>query len=93
MEELIYADLIGDIAVSNGMVRMELYEEFPRPPAPDGTQPPPEYKSRRRLVMPLAGFARSYPLFANLLQQLAQQGIIIMEQGGEAPSPEGGAHA
>jgi hypothetical protein len=93
MEELIYADLIGDIAVSNGMVRMELYEEFPRPPAPDGSQPPPEYKPRRRLVMPLAGFARCYPLFASLLRQLARQGVIITDQEGQAPSPEGESNA
>lgn len=80
MEPTVYADVIGNIAINNGMVRMDLYEEAL--PGPAGTAPgsgrdePARYMFSRRLVMPLAGFVQSFPLMFDLIKKLEEHGAI-----------------
>ncbi|MDR1310362.1 MAG: hypothetical protein LBK01_00570 [Burkholderiaceae bacterium] len=76
-EEVIYADVIGDLAVSGGVVRLALYTEYPPPLSADGTQPPSEFRVRHRLVIPLSGLIQALPLFDSFRRQLESQGFPI----------------
>ena len=74
-----YADIIGHISVSNGMVRIDLLNEPPQGIA--GVQEQngdsaPQYVFSRRLVMPLMGFVQSYPLLQDVMDQLQEKGAI-----------------
>jgi hypothetical protein len=78
MQDIIYADLIGDISLGNGVVRLDLYSERPQPTGPDGVQPPPpQFEMRARLILPLPGLLKAYPLFDALREHLESQGIKI----------------
>ena len=81
MDPIIYTDVIGNISVSNGMLRMDLYTEVPVP-AGQQKEPgaPPKYVVNRQLVMPLTGFLQSYTLFHGIVQQLEKEGAISVNK-------------
>jgi len=80
-----FADGIGEITLSGGMVRMDLVTLV-------GSQNNPENKPRlelsRRIVMPPDGFLRSFSAMENLVKQLIDAGLVKPREGEQAGSTE-----
>lgn len=91
MADEMYADGIGEITLSGGMVRMDLFTLV-------GSQKDPENKPRlefsQRIVMPPDGFLRSFSAMENLVKQLIDAGLVKTREGEDAPvvadKPAGG---
>ncbi len=88
-----FADGIGEITLSGGMVRMDLVTLV-------GSQNDPENKPRlelsKRIVMPPDGFLRSFSAMENLVKQLIEAGLVKPRDGEQAapagqPESDGGA--
>ncbi len=88
-----FADGIGEINLSGGMVRLDLVTL-------SGSQNDPENKPRlefsKRIVMPPDGFLRSFSAMENLVKQLIDAGLVKPRDGEQAavsekPAPEAGA--
>ena len=73
-----FADGIGEITLSGGMVRMDLVTLV-------GTQNDPDNKPRlelsKRIVMPPDGFLRSFSAMENLVKQLIEAGLVKPRDG------------
>ena len=91
----IFADGIGEITLSGGMVRMDLVTLV-------GSQNNPEDKPRletsQRVVMPPDGFLRSFSAMENLVKQLIDAGLVKPKDGEQAapaaqPEAKGGANS
>lgn len=91
MSKDIFADGIGEITLSGGMVRMDLVNLV-------GSQKDSENKPKlefsQRIVMPPDGFLRSFSAMENLVKQLIEAGLVkprdgekIGEKGADAKSP------
>ena len=69
----IFADGIGEITLSGGMVRMDLVSLV-------GSQKDSENKPKlefsQRIVMPPDGFLRSFSAMENLVNQLIESGLV-----------------
>ena len=80
----IFADGIGEITLSGGMVRMDLVTLV-------GTQQddanPPKLEFRQRVVMPPDGFLRSFSAMENLVKQLIDAGLVKQREGEGAGNP------
>ena len=78
----IFADGIGEITLSGGMVRMDFVRLV-------GSQNDAENKPRleftQRVVMPPDGFLRSYSAMENLVKQLMDAGLVKSREGGDGP--------
>jgi hypothetical protein len=81
-EREFFADGIGEITLSGGMVRMDLVTMV-------GSQNDPENKPRlelsKRIVMPPDGFLRSFSAMENLVKQLIEAGLV-KPRDGEQPA-------
>ena len=73
-----YADGIGEITLSGGMVRMDLVTL-------QGSQKDPESKPQleisQRIIMPPDGFLRSFSAMENLVKQLIDAGLVKPRDG------------
>lgn len=73
-----YADGIGEITLSGGMVRMDLVTL-------QGSQKDPENKPKlelsQRIIMPPDGFLRSFSAMENLVKQLIDAGLVKPRDG------------
>ena len=82
----IFADGIGEIVLSGGMVRMDLV-------ALTGSQrekdDKPTLEFRQRIVMPPDGFLRSYSAMEDLVRQLVDAGLVKPRDGANAPPAKG----
>lgn len=80
-----FADGIGEITLSGGMVRMDLVTLV-------GSQNDNENKPRlefsRRIVMPPDGFLRSFSAMENLVKQLIEAGLVKPRGDEQAAPPE-----
>lgn len=74
----VFADGIGEIVLSGGMVRMDLV-------ALTGTQRDeenqPRLEFRQRIVMPPDGFLRSFSAMEDLVKQLIKAGLVKPRDG------------
>lgn len=77
-----YADGIGEITLSGGMVRMDLVTL-------QGSQKDSENKPKlefsQRVIMPPDGFLRSFSAMENLVKQLIDAGLV-KPRDGEKPA-------
>ena len=77
----LFADGIGEIVLSGGMVRMDLV-------ALTGTQRDednqPKLEFRQRIVMPPDGFLRSFSAMEDLVKQLIKAGLVKPREGDQA---------
>ena len=84
MEKEIFADGIGEITLSGGMVRIDLVSMI-------GTQKdkdqPPKLEHRQRIVMPPDGFLRSFSAMENLVKQLIDAGLVKPRDGENGGNP------
>ena len=75
-----FADGIGEITLSGGMVRMDLVTMVGS--NKDGAKPTLEVK--QRIVMPPDGFLRSFSAMENLVKQLIEAGLVKPREGENA---------
>jgi hypothetical protein len=78
MEREIFADGIGEITLSGGMVRLDLVTLTGSQRNKDQ---PPQLEFRQRIVMPPDGFLRSFGAMENLVKQLINAGLIKPREG------------
>jgi len=79
----VFADGIGEIVLSGGMVRMDLVA-MTGSQRDDNNQPKLEF--RQRIVMPPDGFLRSFSAMEDLVKQLIKAGLVKPREG-EAAAP------
>jgi hypothetical protein len=84
MDEL-YADSIGGIALTAGVVRVDLHS-LSATERDEKNNPKPVF--RQRIIMPVEGFVQSFALMAQVMQQLEKNGVIK-----KGPPPAEGAAA
>ncbi len=77
----IYADTMGEITLSGGMVRIDLVS-LAGGQVKEGETP--KFEPRARVVMSPDGFLRSFSAMENLVKQLVDAGLV--KQKGNAPA-------
>lgn len=89
----IFADGIGEITLSGGMVRMDLVTLT-------GTQAnsdeKPKLEVSQRVIMPPDGFLRSFSAMENLVKQLIDAGLVKprdQQAGNDSDTSKGGESA
>lgn len=70
----IFADGIGEITLSGGMVRMDLVTLTGSQSANSDEKPKLEFS--QRVIMPPDGFLRSFSAMENLVKQLIDAGLV-----------------
>ena len=80
-----FADGIGEITLSGGMVRMDLVTLVGSQNNPDDK---PRLELSRRIVMPPDGFLRSFSAMENLVKQLIDAGLVKPRGQEESAAPE-----
>jgi len=69
----IYADGIGEITLSGGMVRMDLVT---LQGSQSNSEEKPKLEVSQRVIMPPDGFLRSFSAMENLVKQLIEAGLV-----------------
>ena len=69
----VYADTMGEITLSGGMVRIELVS-LAGGQVKEGENP--KFEPRMRVVMSPDGFLRSFSAMENLVKQLVDAGLV-----------------
>jgi hypothetical protein len=82
--EVIFADRIDSVNLGSGVVRLNFAINQPGQAMKDGDETPNSIISSQ-IVLPLTGFAESYGLLANMVEQLEKQGVLTRTQ----KTPEG----
>jgi hypothetical protein len=77
----IFADTVGEISLTGGMVRMDLVSLIGSQSSDDNK---PRLAPKCRIVMPPEGFLRSFSAMENLVKQLIDAGLIRQNQQNEA---------
>ena len=86
----IFADGIGEITLSGGMVRMDLVTLTGSQSKSSEEKPKLEFS--QRVIMPPDGFLRSFSAMENLVKQLIDAGLVkprdqqASADGGDAPA-------
>ena len=81
-----YADGIGEITLSGGMVRMDLVTLKGSQSSSDEK---PKLEFSQRVIMPPDGFLRSFSAMENLVKQLIDAGLVKPRD--QQASADGGA--
>ena len=74
----IFADGVGEIVLSGGMVRMDLVVMTG---SQRDTDDKPRMEVRQRVVMPPDGFLRSFSAMEDLVRQLVEAGLVKPRDG------------
>ncbi|MBL8891712.1 MAG: hypothetical protein JNL67_17160 [Planctomycetaceae bacterium] len=80
----VYADGIGEITLTGGMVRIDLVSLSAKEKDSEGR---PRLEFRKRIVLPPEGFLRSFSAMEDLVKQLVDAGLIKRREGGEGGVP------
>lgn len=76
----IYADTMGEITLSGGMVRIDLVSlAGSSQPKVEGEKP--KLEPRMRVIMSPDGFLRSFGAMENLVKQLVDAGLVKQRDG------------
>ena len=75
----VYADGMGEITLSGGMVRIDLVSLSSDNKDAEGR---PELDVRQRIVMPPDGFLRSFSAMEDLVQKLMKAGLVKSREDG-----------
>ncbi len=76
-QQEVFADGIGEISLSGGMVRMDLVSLIGNQNS-EGNKP--RLVPKHRIIMPPEGFLRSFSAMENLVKQLIDAGLIRPNQ-------------
>ena len=71
MDEL-YADRIREVSITGSVIRIDLASLAHE----KGAEGKPELVLRQRVVMSVEGFAQSFGLLVQVMQQLEKQGVV-----------------
>ena len=82
MAEELYSDGFANIVVTGSIVRIDLMAL-----AGQDAQGKPRFEVRRRLVMPLDGFLRSYAMADGVVTKLTKAGIVNKRNPPSEPGP------
>ena len=74
----VFADGIGEITLSGGMVRMDLVSLHG---AQNDAENQPRLEPKQRIIMPPDGFLRSFSAMENLVKQLIDAGLVKPRTG------------
>ncbi len=74
----VFADGVGEIVLSGGMVRMDLVAMTGSQRDEDNQ---PKLEFRQRIVMPPDGFLRSFSAMEDLVKQLIKAGLVKPRDG------------
>lgn len=86
MAEELYADQIGEIAVTGSVIRLDLVS-LSATERDESKKAKPVF--RQRVVMPVEGFVQSFALMAQVMQQLEKSGVIKKAPAkGDKPTAE-----
>lgn len=77
-ERELFADGIGEITLSGGMVRLDLVSLVG---SQNDENNRPRLEVTRRIVMPPDGFLRSFSAMENLVKQLVEAGLVQPRDG------------
>lgn len=83
MVQDLFADGIGEITLSGGMVRMDLVTLT----GSQNDENKPQLKVKQRIVMPPDGFLRSFSAMENLVKQLIDAGLVKPRDGELTQNP------
>lgn len=89
MQTEIFADMIGEITLVRGAMRIDLVSMSPQARDENGN-PRPEF--RQRIVMPLEGFVQSFSSMERMISQLAERGVITRGPEAAAGPVDGPPH-
>ncbi len=78
--QVIFADSMGEITLSGGMVRIDLVTLVGSQSDPDNK---PHLETTQRIVMPPDGFLRSFSSMETLVKQLVDAGLVKPRDGGK----------
>ena len=73
MTDQIFVDQIIDIAVTSGVVRIDMAALSPTERGPDGK---PALQFRQRVVMPIDGFLKSEGIIQRMIDVLVTNGVV-----------------
>jgi len=73
MTDQIFVDQIVDIAVTGGVVRLDLATLSPTERGADGK---PALQFRQRVVMPIDGFLKSEGIIQRMIDVLVERGVV-----------------
>lgn len=76
----VFADGIGEISLSGGMVRIDLVSLVG---SQNNESDKPRLEPKTRIIMPPEGFLRSFGAMENLVKQLIDAGLIRPREGAE----------
>ena len=89
----IFADGIGEITLSGGMVRMDLVTLTG---SQSSSEEKPKLEFSQRVIMPPDGFLRSFSAMENLVKQLIEAGLVKprdQQVGADSNASKGGESA
>ncbi len=78
MNREIFADGIGEITLSGGMVRLDLVTLVG---SQNDENNKPRLEASQRIIMPPDGFLRSFSAMENLVKQLIDAGLVQARDG------------
>lgn len=79
----IFADTMGEITLSGGMVRIDLVS-LTGGRVKEGETP--QFETKSRVIMSPDGFLRSFGAMENLVKQLVDAGLVKQKDGGVPPA-------
>ncbi len=75
MTKEIFADTVGRIDYTGGVIRAELVSMEPI----EGKEDEARMEVRQRVVMPMDGFLHAFGTMGNLVQKLIESGVVVRE--------------
>ncbi len=88
--KIVFVDRIESAGISAGVVRLNFSTEIPQQAREAGKEP--EHSLELQLVLPIVGFAQSFRLLENLVQQVRaanNPAAAAAEAGGDAVATSG----
>ncbi|MEC9094186.1 MAG: hypothetical protein VX438_15865 [Planctomycetota bacterium] len=82
----VFADGMGEITLSGGMVRIDLVSLSS---SKQDEQGKPQLEFRQRIVMPPDGFLRSFSAMEDLVKKLVDAGVVKTRDGEPQPATTG----
>jgi hypothetical protein len=88
MTSEIYSDGIGEVVITGSVVRLDLLTLSLEERDDKGQ---PKLVLRKRVVMPIDGFLRSFAVLSQAMQELEKRGVVRKVDAPDAPTrPAGG---
>jgi hypothetical protein len=84
MEQEIFADGVGSIIFSGGVMRIDLMSMIPGQREESNNQ---QLVFRQRIIMPVEGFFNSFRIFQEIIGKMEQSGLVDRQVDGSGGKP------